>query len=80
MEFCIALQYIDPLTSPPLPLLQVVLVGDRVRLTNINWRVGQGFVDDVLERSSELQYPAVANVDHILLLFALQFPPVSASA
>lgn len=33
---------------------------------------------DVLPRHSELVDPAVANVDHALLVFALEQPPVSA--
>lgn len=35
---------------------------------------------DVLPRHSELVDPAVANVDHALLVFALEQPPVSAGA
>lgn len=35
-----------------------------------------GMVDDVLPRSSELQDPAVANVDQVLLVFALERPPL----
>lgn len=35
-----------------------------------------GMVDDVLPRRSELQDPAVANVDQVLLVFALERPPL----
>lgn len=55
-----------------------VLVGDKVGLVGIDWRQGRAIVEDVLPRRSELQDPAVANVDHLLLLFALDRPAVSA--
>lgn len=35
-----------------------------------------GTVDEVLPRRSELQDPAVANVDQVLLVFALERPPL----
>jgi len=55
---------------------QAVLVGDRVRVVGIDWREGRGMVADVLPRASALADPAIANVDHVLLLFALTQPPV----
>ena len=36
--------------------------------------MGAATVDEVLPRQSELQDPAVANVDQVLLVFALQRP------
>lgn len=56
---------------------QRVLVGDNVRVQPIDWPAGRGVVDTVQPRSSELADPAVANVDHVLLLFGLTQPPVS---
>lgn len=37
---------------------------------------GRAMVEDVLPRFSELADPAIANVDHVLLVFALAQPPV----
>jgi hypothetical protein len=56
---------------------QRVLVGDNVRVQPIDWPAGRGVVDTVQPRSSELADPAVANVNHVLLLFGLTQPPVS---
>jgi hypothetical protein len=53
-----------------------VLVGDHVRMSGIDWREGRGVVDSAAPRSSELTDPAIANVDHVLLLFGLTQPPV----
>lgn len=78
-----------PLPSPPVKQLlctvrallkkigQRVLVGDLVRVRTIDWSDGRGVVDSIQPRSSELADPAVANVDHVLLLFGLTQPPVS---
>ncbi len=41
-----------------------------------SWVVSPGTVDEVLPRRSELQDPAVANVDQVLLVFALERPPL----
>lgn len=59
---------------------QRVLVGDKVRVSSIDWREGRAVVDQVFQRSSVLQDPAIANVDHVLLVFALAQPPVSANS
>jgi putative ribosome biogenesis GTPase RsgA len=53
-----------------------ILVGDYVSIRGIDWRLGRGTVEDVVERQSETVDPAVANVDHALLVFALANPPV----
>jgi hypothetical protein len=53
-----------------------VLVGDHVRVAPVDWVAGRGVVDGIAHRSSELADPAVANVDHVLLLFGLMQPPV----
>jgi hypothetical protein len=57
---------------------QRVLVGDVVSLSGVDWGEGRGVVEGVLPRRSELVDPAVANVDHVVLLFGLTQPPVSA--
>lgn len=79
----------QPQVPPPVPQLlctvrallkkigQRVLVGDNVRVHPIDWADGRGVVEAVQPRSSELADPAVANVDHVLLLFGLTHPPVS---
>lgn len=56
---------------------QRVLVGDRVRVHGIDWAEGRGVVESVEQRNSELADPAIANVEHVLLLFGLTQPPVS---
>ncbi|GLC41191.1 hypothetical protein PLESTM_001165100 [Pleodorina starrii] len=52
-----------------------VVVGDVVRVGSIDWGQGRGVVSEVLPRSSRLVDPSVANVDHVLLVFALDQPP-----
>lgn len=54
---------------------QNVLVGDKVRVVGIDWQQGRGMVDSVGPRTSELIDPAVANIDHVVLLFGLTQPP-----
>ncbi|GAB4821983.1 hypothetical protein N2152v2_009029 [Parachlorella kessleri] len=54
---------------------QSVLVGDEVRVVGIDWADGRGMVEEVLSRRSELSDPAVANVDHMVLVFAADLPP-----
>ena len=56
---------------------QTVLVGDEVTISSIDWAAGRGTVTAVAPRSSELVDPAIANVDHVVLLFGLTKPPVS---
>ena len=53
-----------------------ILVGDHVCVGSVDWAQGRGTVEDVLRRTSELEDPAIANVDHALLVFALDCPPV----
>lgn len=57
-------------------LRQDVVVGDVVRVEAVDWVAGRGAVSEVLPRSSRLTDPAVANVEHALLVFALDTPPV----
>ncbi|GIL45870.1 hypothetical protein Vafri_3004 [Volvox africanus] len=54
---------------------QDVVVGDIVRVGSVDWREGRGVVSEVLPRSSRLVDPSVANVDQVLLVFALDQPP-----
>ena len=53
-----------------------VLVGDEVLLSGVDWVQSRGMIDDVVERKSELVEPRIANVDHALLVFALDQPPL----
>jgi ribosome biogenesis GTPase len=45
-------------------------------VSSVDWEQGRATVEDILQRTSELVDPAVANVDHALLVFALDSPPV----
>ncbi|KAF3888657.1 MULTISPECIES: small ribosomal subunit biogenesis GTPase RsgA [Nostocales] len=77
-----------PLSSPHPPLLlctrrtrlkkigQQVMVGDRVVVEEPDWAGGRGAISEVLPRRSELDRPAIANVDRILLVFAVADPPL----
>eukprot|EP00887_Chlorella_sp_A99_P006599 scaffold3.g6599.t1 len=56
-----------------------VVVGDFVRVVGIDWADGRGMVEEVLPRSSQLDEPAVANVTHVLLVFAADMPPFQPS-
>ena len=52
-----------------------VLVGDDVVMGSIDWVEKRGVVDDVvLPRRSVVYDPPVANVDHMVILFALAQP------
>lgn len=53
---------------------QTVMVGDRVLISELDWRERRGVVVGVLPRKSELQRPPVANATQILLVFALAEP------
>ena len=57
---------------------RVVLVGDDVTLTGIDWVGDRAFVYDVEQRRSRLIDPPIANVDRALLVFALERPPLEA--
>jgi ribosome biogenesis GTPase len=50
------------------------MVGDRVEIAEPDWAGGRGAISQVLPRRSELDRPPVANVDQILLVFALAEP------
>ncbi|MBF2065801.1 MAG: small ribosomal subunit biogenesis GTPase RsgA [Calothrix sp. C42_A2020_038] len=53
-----------------------VMVGDRVVVEEANLVTQSGAITDVLARSSQLDRPAIANVNQILLLFAVADPPL----
>lgn len=53
---------------------QSVMVGDRVRVEEANFDDRQGAIAEVLPRSTEIDRPAVANIEQILLVFALAEP------
>ena len=50
------------------------IVGDRVKIDEIDWQGLKGVVIDVFPRHSLLDRPPVANADRILLVFALAEP------
>ncbi|KAL6518764.1 hypothetical protein OROHE_017517 [Orobanche hederae] len=51
-----------------------VLVGDKVLVGSIDWVNRRGMVENVFQRKSEIVDPAVANVDHLLVLFSFEQP------
>lgn len=55
---------------------QQVMVGDQVLVEEPDWMGGRGAIADVLPRKTELDRPAIANVNQILLVFALADPPL----
>ncbi|MGG6296755.1 small ribosomal subunit biogenesis GTPase RsgA [Leptolyngbya sp. AN02str] len=55
---------------------QRVMVGDRVQIEEPDWAGGRGAIAAVAPRDSEMNRPAIANVDHVLLVFALADPPL----
>ncbi|WP_445627960.1 small ribosomal subunit biogenesis GTPase RsgA [Nostoc sp. DSM 114167] len=55
---------------------QQVMVGDRVVIEEPDWAGGRGAIAEVLPRQSELDRPAIANVNQILLVFAVADPPL----
>lgn len=57
---------------------QKVMVGDRVLVEEPATSDGRGAIVEVLHRKNELKRPPVANVDQILLVFALEEPPLDA--
>jgi ribosome biogenesis GTPase / thiamine phosphate phosphatase len=55
---------------------QKVMVGDRVIVEETDWIEGRGVISFVFERKTELDRPPVANADQILLVFAVEDPPL----
>ncbi|ELR99759.1 small ribosomal subunit biogenesis GTPase RsgA [Gloeocapsa sp. PCC 73106] len=57
---------------------QKAMVGDKVKVIEPAVRDGRGSIVEILPRHNLLSRPAIANVDHLLLLFALKDPPLEA--
>ncbi|MEM7579187.1 MAG: small ribosomal subunit biogenesis GTPase RsgA [Mastigocoleus sp.] len=55
---------------------QQVMVGDRVIVEEPDWAGGRGAIAEVLTRNTQLDRPAIANVNQILLVFAVADPPL----
>ncbi|MBD2082317.1 small ribosomal subunit biogenesis GTPase RsgA [Leptolyngbya sp. FACHB-17] len=55
---------------------QRVMVGDRVLIEEPDWNGARGAISQVFPRRSELDRPPIANVDQILLVFALASPTI----
>lgn len=55
---------------------QRVMVGDRVVVEEPDWNGDRGAISQVFPRQSELDRPPIANVDQILLVFALASPTI----
>lgn len=50
------------------------MVGDRVEIEDPDWAGGRGAIAQVLPRNTQLDRPPIANVNQILLVFALAEP------
>lgn len=55
---------------------QKVMVGDQVIVMEVDWIEGRGVISHVFPRKTELDRPPVANADQILLVFAVDEPPL----
>ncbi len=55
---------------------QTVMVGDRVVVEEPDWAGNRGAIAHVFPRQSEMDRPAIANINHLLLVFALADPPL----
>ncbi|MDY6784966.1 MAG: small ribosomal subunit biogenesis GTPase RsgA [Cyanobacteriota bacterium] len=53
---------------------QQVMVGDRVRVEEIDGKEGRGAIAEIFPRQTQLQRPRIANTNCILLLFPLEEP------
>lgn len=53
---------------------QQVMVGDRVQIEEPDWMGGRGAIAQVFQRNTALDRPPIANVDQILLVFAVAEP------
>lgn len=54
------------------------MVGDRVLVEEPDYENGRGVVAEIFPRKTELERPPVANANQILLVFALEEPPLDA--
>ncbi|MBE9209663.1 small ribosomal subunit biogenesis GTPase RsgA [Nostoc sp. LEGE 06077] len=55
---------------------QQVMVGDRVVVEEPDWAGGRGAIAEVLPRTGQLDRPAIANLNQIMLVFAVADPPL----
>lgn len=55
---------------------QQVMVGDRVFVEEPDWAGRRGAIADVFPRQTQLDRPPIANVNQILLVFAVADPPL----
>ncbi|MBE9006434.1 small ribosomal subunit biogenesis GTPase RsgA [Fortiea sp. LEGE XX443] len=55
---------------------QQVMVGDRVVVEEPDWAGGRGAISEVLPRTGQLDRPAIANLNQIMLVFAVADPPL----
>jgi ribosome biogenesis GTPase / thiamine phosphate phosphatase len=55
-----------------------VMVGDRAIIVEPDWQGGRGAIAEILPRQHTLDRPPIANVDRILLVFALAEPMLDA--
>jgi ribosome biogenesis GTPase len=53
---------------------QQVLVGDRVQIEELDWQAKRGAIATIAPRANQLDRPPIANLDQILLVFALLEP------
>lgn len=53
---------------------QQVMVGDHVQIAEPDWQGKRGAISQVLPRQSQIDRPPIANVNQILLMFALAEP------
>lgn len=58
---------------------QQIVVGDRVAVEELDWQSFRGAISKVLPRDKFLDRPPIANVDQILLVFALAEPTLDAT-
>ena len=58
---------------------QQIMVGDRVAVEELDWQGMRGAISTVLPRGKFLDRPPIANVDQILLVFALAEPMLDAT-
>ena len=58
---------------------QQIVVGDRVAVEELDWQSFRGAISKVLPRDKFLDRPPIANVDQILLVFALAEPTLDAA-
>ncbi|MFN7714494.1 MAG: small ribosomal subunit biogenesis GTPase RsgA [Pseudanabaenaceae cyanobacterium] len=55
---------------------QQICVGDHVTVAEPDWQGGRGAIAQVAPRRNQLDRPMIANVDRLLLVFALADPPL----